>query len=203
MYAYHLSPDPRESNFLLYEFVARGALDEILLSPKGQRLLSLDTRTKIALDIARGLNFLHTGVTKHLGHTKKSVEYTLCHRDLKSANVCITSNFTAKIIDCGLGKLVADESKTAASFARSAQISSGGGAQVGSPGYRDPVYEDDADYRYGPECDMFSFGVILAKLITGSLSMQGSAAALDGDNAAKICDKQSTYRKYVVPGRKK
>ena len=47
---------------------------------------------RIALDIARGLHFLHS---------KKIV-----HFDLKSANVLLSRDFTAKIADVGLAKIM-------------------------------------------------------------------------------------------------
>ena len=47
---------------------------------------------RIALDIARGLHFLHS---------RKIV-----HFDLKSANILLSRDFTAKIADVGLAKIM-------------------------------------------------------------------------------------------------
>ena len=50
---------------------------------------------RIALDSARGLEYLHECVTP-----------PVIHRDLKSSNILLDSNFSAKVADFGLAKLI-------------------------------------------------------------------------------------------------
>lgn len=56
--------------------------------------LPWSTRVQIALDSARGLEYIHE-------HTVP----VYIHRDIKSANILIDSNFRAKVADFGLTKL--------------------------------------------------------------------------------------------------
>ena len=53
---------------------------------------------RIALDSARGLEYLHECVTP-----------PVIHRDLKSSNILLDSNFSAKVADFGLAKLGSDQ----------------------------------------------------------------------------------------------
>ena len=52
---------------------------------------------RIALDSARGLEYLHECVTP-----------PVIHRDFKSSNILLDSNFNAKVADFGLSKLAPD-----------------------------------------------------------------------------------------------
>ena len=83
---------------LVYEYAARGSLDKMLRDDVSARLLTWQLRMRIMLQIAIALNFMH----KRFG----SPAY---HRDVKSGNVVITDDFTAKLIDCGLSKYVPEQ----------------------------------------------------------------------------------------------
>ena len=80
---------------LVYEYAARGGLDKLLRDDVSARLLTWQLRMRIMLQIATALSFMHRRFS--------SPAY---HRDVKSANVVITDDFTAKLIDCGLSKYV-------------------------------------------------------------------------------------------------
>ncbi|XP_065855674.1 uncharacterized protein [Euphorbia lathyris] len=76
---------------LVYEFMQRGSLfDHLHGRNPGIEPLSWDMRIKIAVGAARGLNFLHTSGKK------------VIHRDIKSANIILDSDYNAKITDFGL-----------------------------------------------------------------------------------------------------
>jgi serine/threonine protein kinase len=210
LYGYHLStllPPKNCVHYLLYEYAARGSLEGLLITLEGRQQLNFSRRLHILLDVAQGLHFLHTGAAtataakdeSFASSSPSNVDYTFCHRDVKSANVCITADYRAKIIDCGLGKLLPKdevaESKLLASWARSsAQLNSGGGDKLGTPAYRDPGYEH-GDYRYGTWCDIFSYGVVMAELITGTLSSSSSTAT--ATVAAEASRGGTVHRKYV------
>ncbi|BBH01739.1 Protein kinase APK1B, chloroplastic [Prunus dulcis] len=83
-----------ERKFLLvYEFMPNGSLDSHLF--KEQSLLTWETRYKIAQGLASGLLYLH-----------KEGEQCVLHRDIKSSNVMLDSNFNPKLGDFGLARLV-------------------------------------------------------------------------------------------------
>ncbi|XP_016560164.1 lysM domain receptor-like kinase 3 isoform X2 [Capsicum annuum] len=81
------------SLFLVYEYIENGNLGEHLRG-SGWNPLSWSARVQIALDAARGLEYIH--------------EHTVplyIHRDIKSANILIDKDFRAKVADFGLTKL--------------------------------------------------------------------------------------------------
>ena len=83
---------------LVYEYAARGGLDKILRDDGSARLLTWQLRLRIMLQIATALNFMH-----------RRFSSPAFHRDVKSANVVITDDLTAKLIDCGLSKFVPEQ----------------------------------------------------------------------------------------------
>lgn len=83
------------------------------------------------------------------------------HCDIKSANVCLAADFTVKIIGCGLSKRI-EENKEG--------LSSAGG--IGAKGCICPDY-NDGEIEYKSACDVFSFGVLLCKLVAGAASPSG------------------------------
>ncbi|PPR98984.1 hypothetical protein GOBAR_AA21683 [Gossypium barbadense] len=82
---------------LVYEYMSQGALSKHLFHWKSLKLepLSWKRRLNIALDVARGMEYLHT-----LAHQ------SFIHRDLKSSNILLGDDFRAKVADFGLtGKI--------------------------------------------------------------------------------------------------
>lgn len=84
---------------LVYEYMSEGALSRHLFHWKSFKLepLSWKRRLNIALDVARGMEYLHS-----LAHQ------SFIHRDLKSSNILLGDDFRAKVSDFGLVKLAPD-----------------------------------------------------------------------------------------------
>lgn len=84
---------------LVYEHMPQGALSKHLFHWKNLQLepLSWKKRLNIALDVARGMEYLH-----NLAHK------SFIHRDLKSSNILLGDDFRAKVSDFGLVKLAPD-----------------------------------------------------------------------------------------------
>lgn len=88
-----------QERLLVYEYMPQGALSKHLFhwKPSGINPLSWKRRLNIALDVARGMEYLH-----NLG------QQSFIHRDLKSANILLGDDFRAKVSDFGLVKLAPD-----------------------------------------------------------------------------------------------
>jgi serine/threonine protein kinase len=74
------------------EYCARGSLDKLLHGPQGAGL-TLTKRVEFALDVARGMAALH------------SQRPPVIHRDLKTANLLVTSRMEVKVADFGLSRI--------------------------------------------------------------------------------------------------
>ncbi|XP_013709288.1 leucine-rich repeat receptor-like serine/threonine-protein kinase BAM1 [Brassica napus] len=85
-----------ETNLLVYEYMPNGSLGEVLHGKKGGHL-HWDTRYKIALEASKGLCYLHHDCSP-----------LIVHRDVKSNNILLDSNFEAHVADFGLAKFLQD-----------------------------------------------------------------------------------------------
>ena len=138
----------------MYELAHNGSLERFWKSEAGRSRLSFGlTRIKIAFQVAKVLRYMHEGLDGG----------DVCfHRDVKSANVCLSAQFDALVIDCGLSKYVSEDDTGYPS-----------GGSKGSVGYICPEY-NDGDIDYQSACDVFSFGVTLCEIITGKQSVKGN-----------------------------
>ncbi|KAL8519133.1 hypothetical protein ACS0TY_010175 [Phlomoides rotata] len=132
--------------YLVYEYVSNGSLSEHVHDPmlKGHQALSWSARTQVALDAARGIEYIHD-------HTK--ARYV--HRDIKTTNILLDEGLRAKVADFGLAKLVGGTNEDELLATR----------LVGTPGYLPP--ESVKELQVTTKTDVFAFGVVLAELITG------------------------------------
>ncbi|CAK9152954.1 unnamed protein product [Ilex paraguariensis] len=129
---------------LVYEYMPQGALSKHLFHWKSLKLepLSWKRRLNIALDVARGMEYLHS-----LAHQ------SFIHRDLKSSNILLGDDFRAKVSDFGLVKLAPDGEKSVVT------------RLAGTFGYLAPEYAVMG--KITTKVDVFSFGVVLMELLTG------------------------------------
>ncbi|XLT43158.1 hypothetical protein HN873_035762, partial [Arachis hypogaea] len=131
-----------DSRLLLYEYIPNGNLADMLKSNK-KSLLDWPTRSKIAIDAAEGLSYLHHGIVPFI-----------VHRDVKSNNILLDSEFGAKVADFGVAKIVNRTSQGAVSMS----------VIAGSYGYIAPEYA--YTLRVNEMSDIYSFGVVILELVT-------------------------------------
>lgn len=170
------------SLFLVYEYIENGNLSEHLRG-SGRDPLPWSNRVQIALDSARGLEYIHE-------HTVP----VYIHRDIKSANILIDKNFHAKVADFGLTKLTEVGSSSLPT------------RLVGTFGYMPPEYAQYGDVS--PKVDVYAFGVVLYELISAKEAIvKGSGSSADSkglvalfEGVLNLPDPIEDLRKLVDPG---
>ncbi|XP_068634427.1 uncharacterized protein [Aristolochia californica] len=125
---------------IVTELLPRGSLFKTL--HKNSQVLDIRRRIRMALDVARGMNYLHRR------------NPPIVHRDLKSSNLLVDRNWTVKVGDFGLSQL----KKSAFLTAKSGR---------GTPQWMAP--EILRNEPSNEKSDVYSFGVILWELMTESV----------------------------------
>ncbi|KVI05520.1 Protein kinase, ATP binding site-containing protein [Cynara cardunculus var. scolymus] len=127
---------------LVYKHESNGSLDKLLQSKQ----LSWILRLRIGIDIAHGLKYLHVDI----GSEKR-----VLHGDVKSANILLNHNWSAKISDFGLSKI--RSANDPFTFLTS--------DVCGTIGYHDQEYFETGVFTQ--KSDIYSFGVVLFEILCG------------------------------------
>ncbi|KAK7320667.1 hypothetical protein VNO77_30356 [Canavalia gladiata] len=136
---------------IVYELMQNGSLETQLHGPSHGSALTWHLRMKIALDTARGLKYLHE-------HCCPPV----IHRDLKSSNILLDTNFNAKLSDFGLAIIDGSQNKNNIKLS-------------GTLGYVAPEYLLDG--KLTDKSDVYAFGVVLLELLLGRKPVEKLAPA--------------------------
>ncbi|PIA57223.1 hypothetical protein AQUCO_00600153v1 [Aquilegia coerulea] len=131
----------RKMKALVYEYMENGSLDTILYESQHSNI-EWEKLYGIALETAKGLNYLHDGLAEQI-----------IHYDIKAGNVLLNENFSTKITDFGLAKLMnRDVSRVALTRIR------------GTVGYNAPeTWIPGSQVSF--KCDVFSFGMMLFEIL--------------------------------------
>ena len=143
-----------EKACLVYELLSLGGLNDILIDDVKARDLDWKTRVNVLLQTSTALNYLHR-------HNPGNPAY---HRDVKAANIALTSTREAKLIDCGLAKYIAEDGT-------GGSIRTATGFRFGTIGYMCPSY--CRGRPYDDKSEVYSFGIVILEVLTGKLQNKG------------------------------
>jgi eukaryotic-like serine/threonine-protein kinase len=142
--------------FIAMEFMEGETLKHLIQ----ENSLSIERVIEIAIDIADALEAAH--------------EKGIIHRDIKPANVFLTKRGSAKVLDFGLAKMLPIKEFAGAgaeSFREQQQLTDGLGAAPGTAAYMSP--EQALGKPVDARTDLFSFGILLYEMCTGSSPFPG------------------------------
>lgn len=149
--------------FMVLEYVEGETLAEVM----SRRLLTLNETIELGIQTADALDHAH--------------EQGIMHRDIKPENIMISgednSKMMVKVLDFGIARLVDStdeegeeeeekEEDNTNSYLRENRITRAG--QIfGTPVYMSPE-QATGKYSFGPQCDIYSLGIIFYELLTGA-----------------------------------
>eukprot|EP01133_Synstelium_polycarpum_P000217 gene217-265_t len=128
----------KDEIYIITELMEKGDLFDSIIF--GDSPLSWKKKVGIALDIAQACTYLQAR--------------GILHRDLKSQNVLLTTNYRAKLCDLGLARVFEDQMNKRLTF-------------VGSDRWMAPEIFMSESYDY--KVDVFSYGIVLVELITNGV----------------------------------
>lgn len=140
----------RRQFLLVYEYLPNRSLDRFIFTDEKssescqETTLGWETRQSVVIGAAQALDYLHNGC-----------EDTILHRDIKSSNIMLDSDFSAKLGDFGLARTMKLSNQTHHSTKEIA----------GTPGYMAP--ESILTGRFTVETDVYAFGVLILEVACG------------------------------------
>ncbi|XVE95172.1 hypothetical protein REPUB_Repub02eG0073200 [Reevesia pubescens] len=135
---------------IVTEYLPRGSLYRLIHRPAAGETIDQRRRLRMALDVAKGINYLHC------------LNPPIVHWDLKSPNMLVDKNLNVKVCDFGLSRFKAD------TFISSKSV-------AGTPEWMAPEF-----LRGEPsneKSDVYSFGVIMWELVTMQQPWNGLSPA--------------------------
>ncbi|KAL0284513.1 UNVERIFIED_CONTAM: G-type lectin S-receptor-like serine/threonine-protein kinase SD2-2 [Sesamum calycinum] len=138
---------------LVYDYMPNGPLSMYLRH--GSQNLSWDVRFRVAVGTARGIAYLH-----------EECRNCIIHCDIKPENILLDEDFSAKVSDFGLAKLIGRDFSRVLATMR------------GTWGYVAPEWISGVAIT--TKADVYSYGMTLLELIGGRRNVEGPPSAGGG-----------------------
>lgn len=163
---------PTAPRYLVYEYIPKGSLDcWIFPSNENNRrrggCLPWNLRYRVAIDVAKGLSYLH--------HDCRS---RILHLDVKPENILLDEDYKALVTDFGLSKLVGKDVSQVVTTIR------------GTRGYLAPEWL--LEMGISEKTDIYSYGMVLLEIIGGRRNV---SRVQDGKDMSK--KKWQFFPKFV------
>ncbi|PIA33891.1 hypothetical protein AQUCO_03900030v1 [Aquilegia coerulea] len=144
-------------NLIVYEYMCNGSLDKWIFNQNQELPLDWQTRKKIILHIAQGLNYLH-----------RECRSTIIHLDIKPQNILLDGEFNAKVADFGLARFIERDQSHVLTV------------QKGTRGYLAPEWWGNK--RITEKVDVYSFGIVVLEIMSGRRNVDHSRPEEEEDS---------------------
>ncbi|KAK2999040.1 hypothetical protein RJ639_005332 [Escallonia herrerae] len=129
--------------------MCNGSLDKWIFNPDQAHTLSWEIRRKIIIGLAKGLEYLHS-----------HCDPNIIHFDIKPQNILLSGDFSVKISDFGLAKLIDRDQSQVLTVLK------------GTPGYMAPeLYKGT---KVSVKADVYSFGIVVLEILFGRKNSDSS-----------------------------
>ncbi|KAH7682565.1 Glycerophosphodiester phosphodiesterase protein [Dioscorea alata] len=139
---------------LIYDFMPNGSLDKYIYGEDPKTMLCWDKLFRIAVGIARGLEYLHRGCNTRI-----------VHFDIKPHNILLDEDFCPKISDFGLAKFSTHKESIILSMADTR----------GTIGFIAPEVFSRSFGVVSSKSDVYSYGMMVLEMVGGRKNLKASA----------------------------
>ncbi|GBG68424.1 hypothetical protein CBR_g2968 [Chara braunii] len=145
---------------LANEYMANGNLDDAIFAPKNESfLLSMEARCRIALDVAKGIRYLH-----------EECKSRLLHGDVKLRNVLLNEEMRGHVADYGLASLYVAARKSVGGSGDASDHQSAVFVAVdkrATSSYTAPECGTTTTVVVSDKMDIYAFGIVVLEMVTG------------------------------------